>query len=168
MSSPTWNPSHLLHSTPLGCYQGRVWVPWVMQQIPIGDLCTRQCMFPCYFLHTSYPFAAAAAAAAAAVKPMCQMPEALAPPLTFRMGRRQTGCHPGLPGQRLGLVVSESWLINLSFYSKVGSILCAHLDKGCPFCLPFYWRQKAKQWARNLPRVLIYLLIYYNLAFLLG
>ena len=27
-----------IHPTPLGCYRARVWVPWVIQQIPIGYL----------------------------------------------------------------------------------------------------------------------------------
>ena len=56
MSLPSWNsfpfpspshPSRLLQS---------LWVPWVIQQIPIGYLFyIWYCKFPCYCLHTSHP-----------------------------------------------------------------------------------------------------------------
>ena len=49
-------PSHLPpHLIPLGCYQAPVWVPWVIQQVPIGYLFyIWLCMFPCYSFHTSH------------------------------------------------------------------------------------------------------------------
>ena len=48
-------PSHLLpHPTPLGWYRAPVWVPWDIQQIPIGCL-FYICKFRCYSLHTSQP-----------------------------------------------------------------------------------------------------------------
>ena len=44
------------HPTPLGCHRAPVWVPWIIQQIPIGSLFyIWQCMFPCYSRHASHP-----------------------------------------------------------------------------------------------------------------
>ena len=45
------SPSH-----PRGWCRVPVWVPWDIQQIPVGYLfCIRSCKFPCYSLHTSHP-----------------------------------------------------------------------------------------------------------------
>ena len=41
------------HPTLLDCHRAPVWVPWAIQQIPIGYLFyIWSCKFPCYFLHT--------------------------------------------------------------------------------------------------------------------
>ena len=45
------------HPTLLGCYRAPLWVPWVIQQIPIGSLFyIRKCMFQYCSLLTSHPF----------------------------------------------------------------------------------------------------------------
>lgn len=50
---------------------------------------------------------------------MCVMPESLALSLALRIGRRQVGCGPGLPGQcQLVPVVSGSCHIGLAFYAE--------------------------------------------------
>ena len=42
------------HPILLGCHKALVWVPWVIQQTPIGDLFYQlYYKFPCYSLHTS-------------------------------------------------------------------------------------------------------------------
>ena len=47
------NPSHFpIIPSPLGYYRAPIWVPWVMQQIPIGYLHMLVCMHPRY-LHVS-------------------------------------------------------------------------------------------------------------------
>ena len=50
-------PSHFLpHPTLLDCHGTPVWVPWVIQKIPIGYLFyIWYCKFPCYSLHMSHP-----------------------------------------------------------------------------------------------------------------
>ena len=48
-SLPSPSPPH-----PSACHRAPVWVPWVIQQIPIGYLFhTRYCKFLCYSVHTS-------------------------------------------------------------------------------------------------------------------
>ena len=44
------------HPSLLDCHRAPVWVPWGIQQIPIGCLFSkRSCLFPCSSLHTSHP-----------------------------------------------------------------------------------------------------------------
>ena len=48
-------PSHLPPSHPSVCLRAPVWVPWVIQQIPVGYLFyIWSCKFPCYFLHVTH------------------------------------------------------------------------------------------------------------------
>ena len=57
MSPPIWT-SHRLPSPshPSRFYRAPVWVPWVIQHIPIGCLFhIWWCMFPCYSLHAPHP-----------------------------------------------------------------------------------------------------------------
>ena len=45
------------YPTPLGCYRAPVWVPWVIQQIPLAICFTCICnvYVLCYSLHTCHP-----------------------------------------------------------------------------------------------------------------
>ena len=58
MSPSSWTSPHLPpNPTPLGCYRAPIWVPWVIQQIPIGYLFYMwYCKFSCYSFHTFHSF----------------------------------------------------------------------------------------------------------------
>ena len=57
MSPPSWTSLLPPSPTSLGCYKDPVWVPWIIQQIPIGYLFyIWYCKVPCYSLHTSHPW----------------------------------------------------------------------------------------------------------------